>query len=143
MIKETRARLLPVTAIEWGPSTEDMIEAGRYLGENGFRFELVQKDPRRGVDVMPELVVYDWRELAQPVGYKQWILVYPGYRQLRVVDKETMLRETQDLAEEGLAEDIFREAETIDQGLYKHEAQELANRLLDSDAKHYQTKGTS
>jgi hypothetical protein len=101
MIKESRARLLPVTAVQWGPTWEDMDEAGKFLGEKGFMFDLHVADKRQGVDVMPDLVILDWRNCAHVVHWNDWVLVYPGYRQMRVVDGDTVLRETQQLSEEG------------------------------------------
>jgi hypothetical protein len=100
MILETRTRLMPVTALQWGPKWEDMEEVGKFLGANGFMFDIKLADERRGIDVMPELEVYDWRFVKHTVTFGLWIMVYPGTRQVRVVDKGTVDFELQVLADE-------------------------------------------
>jgi hypothetical protein len=82
------------------------------LGDNGFMFEMKLADERRGIDVMPELVVYDWRFHAHSVTFGLWLIVYPGYRQLRVVDKATKDFELQLLSEESTEESSNEENES-------------------------------
>jgi hypothetical protein len=103
IVKELSTRLTPVKAVRWGPDWDHMKAAAEYLGSQGIMFQLVSADEdqrSRGVDVMPELILFDAHYRPHQVVFSQWIVLYPGYRNFRVVDNQTLRAEFRYLAEE-------------------------------------------
>jgi hypothetical protein len=112
IVKEMSTRLVPVTAVRWGPDWDHMKAAAEYLGSQGIMFQLItatEDQVARGVDVMPELVLFDAHYRPHQVVFSQWVVLYPGYRNFRVVDNQTLHKEFRFLADE--SEDFIQVAE--------------------------------
>ena len=100
MQRELVTRLVPAEAIQWGPTWDDMCQAAELLGRKGLMFKIVQPQQRVGVDVLPELHVYDKRFRPHVVTPGLWIVIHPGYREFRVLDWYQIEREYHFTAEE-------------------------------------------
>lgn len=90
-------RLVPavdeVIAVQWGPDKDAMLGAAEFLGSRGMQFDIKftsPEDKRRGIDVYPELHLFDDRFRVHVVTRGLWIVVYPGFRQFRVVTTERL-----------------------------------------------------
>lgn len=77
-----------LVAVQWGPSWDAMMRAAEQLGEAGMLFDIKfasEEDRRRGVDIFPELHILDPRFRTHVVTHGLWVVIYPGYRQFRVL----------------------------------------------------------
>lgn len=88
-----------VTAVQWGPDWNAMLVTATHLGEKGMLFDIKfasDDDRRRGVNIYPELHLLDTRFRTHVVTHGLWIVVYPGYRQFRVLNSEELAAQYQD-----------------------------------------------
>lgn len=90
-VKETK--VVGVTAVQWGPDVNGMMHAAEVLGNAGLMFSIKSTTPEeeaRGIDILPELEILDQRFRKHVVTPGLWIVLHPGYRNFRVVDKATL-----------------------------------------------------
>lgn len=95
-VKYLRALPVGVTAVQWGPDYIGMMCAAEVLGNAGLMFDVKSTTPEeeaRGIDILPELVILDKRFRKHIVTPGLWVVLHPGYRNFRVVDKETLTEE--------------------------------------------------
>ena len=82
-----------LVAVQWGPSWDAMLKAAEKLGEAGMLFDIKfasEEDRRRGVDIYPELHIMDTRFRNHVVTHGLWVVIYPGYRQFRVLSTDEL-----------------------------------------------------
>lgn len=73
-----------------------MMRAAEELGSKGLIFQiktLGEDQVRKGIDILPELHLYDEHYLKHIVHPGRWVVVLPGYRKFRVMDLEDIRRE--------------------------------------------------
>jgi hypothetical protein len=101
-VREMSTRLRPVVSAQWGPDWEGMSETAEFLGSQGIMFEIKTpsaEDEARGVDIMPELILYDNRFRKHIVTFGLWVVVHskpPNHRgapPFRVVDHNVLAHE--------------------------------------------------
>ena len=83
-------------AFRWGPGWDTMMDTAAELGKRGQMFELVfasEEDERRGVDILPEMVLLDYRYRKHVVTQDYWIVVHPGTRNFRILTEEQVYAE--------------------------------------------------
>ncbi|AEV52028.1 hypothetical protein [Rhodococcus phage REQ1] len=90
-------RLVPaveeITAVQWGPDWKSMLQTAEQLGERGMLFDIrfaTEEARRRGVDIFPELHIMDTRFRTHVVTHGLWVVIYPGYRQFRILSTEEL-----------------------------------------------------
>jgi len=101
MSRELLTKMVPVVAERWGPSWEEMMSTAEKLGERGVMFEIKWVTPeqeRRGVDILPELILYDYRYRKTTVTAGLWIVLHPGKSNFRVLTNEQIEYEYRDVS---------------------------------------------
>ena len=84
-----------VTALQWGPSWNDMLEAAEWLGSHGYMFTIKyasDEERRRGVEIFPELRLMDSQYRTHVVTHGLWIVAHHD-RQFRVVTTSQLLHD--------------------------------------------------
>ena len=101
-----KTKTVPVEVVSWGPNWDAMKDAAQKLGAMGIMFQIKWTTPeeeRRGIDILPEIHLYDKRFRVHICTPGLYVVVHPGERNFRVVDKETLEAEyevrTDDLAD--------------------------------------------
>lgn len=96
MIEKRESNSVPVAVVSWGPTWADMQDAARYLGAQGLMFQIKWSTPeeeRRGIDILPELHLYDWRYRVVVVTPGLYVVIHPGERNFRVLNREMLEEE--------------------------------------------------
>ena len=86
----TKTRIVDVQVFEWGPEWSDMQEVARQLGALGLMFQIKWTTPeqqRKGIDILPEIHLYDKRYRTHVVTPGLFVAVHPGTRNFRVLDR--------------------------------------------------------
>lgn len=103
VVKDLSTRLIPVKAVRWGPDWDHMQAAAEFISNQSVMYQLVTADQDqidRGVDVMPELILFDAHFRPHHLTFSQWVVFYPGFRNFRIVDNQTLRAEFRYLADE-------------------------------------------
>ena len=82
-----------ITAVQWGPDWHAMLVTAEQLGEAGMLFDIKfasEEDRRRGVEIYPELHIMDSRFRNHVVTHGLWVVIYPGFRQFRVLSTDEL-----------------------------------------------------
>jgi hypothetical protein len=90
------SHVVNVDVVEWGPGWYDMQVAARELGARGLMFRIkwsTPEDQARGVDILPEIHLYDSRFRVHVATPGLFIVIHPGRGNFRILDKTTLEQE--------------------------------------------------
>lgn len=89
MIKEVERESKSYTVLRWLGGFDELQEVGQKLGTLGYIFEV--RTPGHPLDqqanVYPELHIYDNRYRSHVATHGTYIIVGPGHRNIRVLDR--------------------------------------------------------